>query len=216
MKRLIGWTAVTLIGATAAWQGASALQNASAPKKAAETHKPDKPKPAASAPKPAPAAVAKPKPIPIAGAAFKPAAPKPKAPALTGRNETPMKDRIATIGLLNKRNGQWRDLTMKPGEGIRIGDVVVRLRACEVTAPWEQEKWTGAFVQVITRQPNQKWLRTFSGWLYKESPSINVVEHPIYDVWVKDCQMHHPEVGPETIVAQGDEPSRAAKRDDEE
>lgn len=116
-----------------------------------------------------------------------------------------MPERVATLGVLNKRNGLSRDLTMKPGEAVRIGDLVVRLRACEETAPWEPEKWTGAFVQVITRETRTSWRKTFSGWLYKESPSINVVEHPIYDVWVKACKMRHPEVGPDTIVARGDE-----------
>ncbi len=118
---------------------------------------------------------------------------------------TPMAQRVATIGLLNKRNGLWRDLKMKPGEAVRVGDVVVRLRACEVTAPWETEKYTGAFVQVITRATGTRWQKIFSGWLYKESPSLNVVEHPIYDVWVKDCTMRHPDIGPNTIVARGDE-----------
>ena len=46
---------------------------------------------------------------------------------------TPMKDRVAVLGLLNKRNGQTRDLTLKPGQATRIGNVVVRLRACEQT-----------------------------------------------------------------------------------
>ena len=32
----------------------------------------------------------------------------------------------------------------------------------------------------------------FSGWLYKESPSLNVVEHPVYDVWPKSCAMTFP------------------------
>src|SRR3546814_6729466 len=32
----------------------------------------------------------------------------------------------------------------------------------------------------------------FSGWLFKNSPSLNVVEHAIYDVWVKDCRMSFP------------------------
>jgi hypothetical protein len=32
----------------------------------------------------------------------------------------------------------------------------------------------------------------FSGWLFKNSPSLNVVEHPVYDVWVKDCAMKFP------------------------
>jgi hypothetical protein len=131
-------------------------------------------------------------------------APKPQpAPVAATKDVTAMKDRVATLGILNKRNGLWRNLTMKPGEAVRLGDVVVKLKACEQTAPWEQEKWTGAFVQVIAHDPDNKWRRYFSGWLYKESPSINVVENPIWDVWVKDCQMKYPETGKDTIVVRG-------------
>ena len=61
---------------------------------------------------------------------------------------TPMAERVAVLGLLNKRNGIVRDLTLKPGQSVRVKDVVVRLRACETTAPWENEKLTGAFVQL--------------------------------------------------------------------
>ena len=114
-----------------------------------------------------------------------------------------MAERAATLGVLNKRNGLSRDLVMKPGQAIRLGDLVVRLRACEETAPWEPEKWTGAFVQVITRENRVVWRKIFSGWLYKESPSLNIVEHPIYDVWVKACKMRHADVGPSTIIARG-------------
>jgi len=93
---------------------------------------------------------------------------------LTGRVQgvTPMKDRVAVIGLLNKRNGIVRNLTMKPGQAIRAGDAVVRLRACETTAPWEQEKLTGAFLQLEVEGSDNKWRRVFSGWVYKESPSL--------------------------------------------
>lgn len=105
---------------------------------------------------------------------------------------TPMRDRVAVIGLLNKRNSIVRDLTLKPGQSIRVKDVIVRLRACEASAPWEEEKLTGAFVQVDVELPNKRWDRVFSGWLYKESPSLNVVEHAVYDVWPKSCTMSWP------------------------
>lgn len=113
---------------------------------------------------------------------------------------TPMAQRVAVVGLLNKRNGLWRDLTMKPGEARRVGDVVVRVRACETTAPWETEKLTGAFVQLEVLGSDDRWRRVFSGWLYNESPSLNVVEHPIYDVWAKSCTMTHPEIGADTTA----------------
>ena len=122
---------------------------------------------------------------------------------------TPMAERVAVIGLLNKRNGISRELTMKPGQALRVGDVIVRLRACETTAPWEVQKLTGAFLQLDVRDPQNQWRRVFSGWVYKETPSLNLVEHPIYDVWPKSCAMPHPEAGPSTVRAGSAESSRS-------
>ena len=105
---------------------------------------------------------------------------------------TPMAQRVAVLGILNKRNGIVQNVALHPGQSMRWKDVIVRLRACESTAPWEEEKLTGAFVQVDVQQPDKRWNRAFSGWLYKESPSLNVVEHAVYDVWPKSCEMTYP------------------------
>ena len=105
---------------------------------------------------------------------------------------TPMAQRVAVLGLLNKRNGIVRDIPLRPGQSVRVKDIIVRLRACETTAPWENEPLTGAFVQVDVARTDGRWQRIFSGWLYKESPSLNVVEHPVYDVWPKSCAMTYP------------------------
>jgi hypothetical protein len=191
MKPLV-WIGVGAIAAVAAWQAAPAIQKVVTP--AGNS----------TVPNPIPKAV----PVQIAA---------PKAPAADQAPDsigkvTPMGERVATIGLLNKRNGLYRDLVMKPGEARRIGDVVVRLKACETTAPWEPEKLTGSFVQVIVRSGEDSWRKVFSGWLFKESPSLNVVEHPIYDVWTKDCTMRFPETGPKTIVVRGGEPASGSSR----
>lgn len=118
----------------------------------------------------------------------------PSAPATANGQGgvTPMAQRVAVLGILNKRNGIVQNVTLRPGQSVRWKDVIVRLRACETTAPWEPEKLTGAFVQVDVHQPDKSWKRVFSGWLYKESPSLNVVEHPVYDVWPKSCAMTYP------------------------
>src|SRR6187551_300793 len=136
------------------------------------------------------------------------------APAVSaaGGIGTPMAERVAVLGLLNKRNNISRDIELKPGEQRRIGDVVVRVAACERTAPWEEPPETGAFVQVVVQEradvdADLAWHRVFSGWLFKNSPSLNVVEHPIYDVWVKDCKMSFP--GEEAPV-RGDDNDEAA------
>jgi hypothetical protein len=110
---------------------------------------------------------------------------------------TPVKDRVATIGLLNKRNNLEQDLVMKSGESRRVGNVIVRLATCERTLPWENPPEVGAFVQVFVEERAKtseplSWHSAFSGWLFKNSPSLNAVEHPVYDVWVKDCAMKFP------------------------
>jgi len=123
------------------------------------------------------------------------------APTANGEGGvTPMAQRVAVLGILNKRNGIVQNVALHPGQSVRWKDVIVRLRACETAAPWEDEKLTGAFVQLDVQQPDKSWKRAFSGWLYKESPSLNVVEHPVYDVWPKSCEMTYP-AGPAAPAA---------------
>lgn len=135
-------------------------------------------------------------------------------PAVESEYGTPVKDRVATLGLLNKRNNITQDIVLKSGEARRVGNIVVRLATCERTLPWERPAETGAFVQVyVEERANSEsalaWRKVFSGWLFKNAPSLNVVEHPVYDVWVKDCAMKFP--GEEDSPASAASPSSAPK-----
>ena len=121
-----------------------------------------------------------------------PAGAKARATAAGQGGVTPMAQRVAVLGILNKRNGIVQNVTLRPGQSVRWKDAIVRLRACEKTAPWEEEQLTGAFIQLDVQRPDDSWGRVFSGWVYKESPSLNVVEHPVYDVWPKSCEMTYP------------------------
>lgn len=127
---------------------------------------------------------------------------------------TPVKDRVATLGLLNKRNNVLQDVVLKTGEAKRIGNVTIKLATCERSLPWERPPETGAFVQVFVEERAASdqplaWRKVFSGWLFKNAPSLNVVEHPVYDVWVKDCAMKFP--GEEDSPTAAASPSSAAK-----
>ena len=127
---------------------------------------------------------------------------------------TPVKDRVATLGLLNKRNNLSQDVVLKTGEAKRIGNVTIKLASCERSLPWESPPEVGAFVQVFVEERAAAdqplaWRKIFSGWLFKNSPSLNVVEHPVYDVWVKSCAMKFP--GEEDSPAPAASASSAAK-----
>lgn len=128
-----------------------------------------------------------------------PAKPQPPKPKLV-EQITPMAQRVATIAVLNKQNGITRDIKLRPGQAVRLGNVIVRLRACEATPNWDEPPLTGAFLQVDIVKAKGKASRIFSGWTYAETPSLNPVADPVYDVWVKSCAMNFPDIGPDTIV----------------
>jgi hypothetical protein len=138
-------------------------------------------------------------------------------PAAEGEQPgTPMAERVAVISLLNKRNGQTRDFELKPGESVRFGKVALFVRACERTAPWETYPDQGAFVRVAVRErppgtnDAERWRWVFAGWLFKENPAANVLEHPVYDVWVKACRMSFP--GEEPSPGELEEPADGNKK----
>jgi hypothetical protein len=119
---------------------------------------------------------------------------------------TPMYERIAHLAALNKRNGQTQEFAVRPGESIRFATLTVTVRACETTPAWEARQ-TAAYLRIddapvqVRTSSARRTHRVFSGWMFAESPSLNPLEHPLYDVWVRSCTMRFPDTGPDTVVA---------------
>jgi hypothetical protein len=42
--------------------------------------------------------------------------------------------------------------------------------------------------------PDIEGTAIFKGWMFASSPSLNALEHPVYDVWVTDCKMVDPRI----------------------
>jgi hypothetical protein len=131
-----------------------------------------------------------------AGAALaQPAAPAPRpgaapAPAVA--------ERTAVVGVLDKRLMTTSEFTLRPGGSFRFGRLRGTMRTCETTAPWEKPQ-SAAFIQLVedplprTRSEKVAPRTVFSGWLFAESPSLNPMRHPVYDVWLRSCTMRFPE-----------------------
>ena len=57
---------------------------------------------------------------------------------------------------------------------------------CYTREPTEPPKTT-TFVEVDETLLDGKEKRIFSGWMFADSPGLNAVEHPVFDVWLTDC-----------------------------
>ena len=67
-----------------------------------------------------------------------------------------------------------------------FGALKVTPRVCYSRAPTEPPKTT-TFVEVEELQLDGKEKRIFTGWMFADSPGLNAVEHPVFDVWLTDC-----------------------------
>ena len=113
---------------------------------------------------------------------------------------TPVADRVAVLMAIDKRTGETRAFSIKPGQAVAFGALTIRLRVCETTPEWEQQS-TAAFLQIDEAASAATRRRIYSGWMFAESPSLNPLQNPRYDVWVKSCTMRFPATGPDTVVA---------------
>lgn len=70
--------------------------------------------------------------------------------------------------------------------------LIFSVRACEVSAADEQTEDAIAYLDV-SLQPRGAVAGTerrqiFRGWMFASSPSVNGLQHPIYDAWVVGCK----------------------------
>lgn len=118
---------------------------------------------------------------------------------------------IAVFQGLDKIMGQTTSFEVKVGEEKKFGGLIVKADVCN-TRPITERPKTLAFVEVDEQSNDGKRRRIFSGWMFAESPGLNAVEHPLYDVWLAACrdpnaappvQEHAPEaVGQKPVVEQ--------------
>jgi hypothetical protein len=94
---------------------------------------------------------------------------------------------LAVFAGLDKIMGVTTNFEAKIGEEKQFEGLIVKADVC-YTAPITQDPKTVAFVEVDEAKTDGTRSRIFSGWMFAESPGLNAVEHPIYDVWLVGCR----------------------------
>lgn len=114
---------------------------------------------------------------------------------------------VAVFSGLDKITARVESFEAKVDEPVRFGALEVLVRACDKKPPEEPPR-TAAYVEIrqLDRdedgetpegagapseeaQPEGEAPAIFKGWMFAESPGLNALEHPVYDIWVTDCKM---------------------------
>jgi hypothetical protein len=93
---------------------------------------------------------------------------------------------VAVFSALDKVTARISKMEARLGETVRFGSLKITPRTCYSRPPTETPKTT-AFVEVDEVQLDGQEKRLFTGWMFAESPGLNAVEHPVFDVWLTQC-----------------------------
>ncbi|MGI4851089.1 MAG: DUF2155 domain-containing protein [Janthinobacterium lividum] len=102
---------------------------------------------------------------------------------LTGGVQT---DQVLIRGL-NKVTAHISDIVAPVGQKAKFGHLEITARLCQKSPPEDPPEST-AYLEIQEVKPDEKPSALFSGWMFASSPAISALEHPVYDIWVLNCQ----------------------------
>lgn len=98
-----------------------------------------------------------------------------------------MENGVAVFAALDKVTARISELEVPVDETVEFGGLKVTPRICYSRPPTERPKTT-TFVEIEETKLDGSTDRLFTGWMLAESPGLNALEHPVFDVWLTGCK----------------------------
>lgn len=115
---------------------------------------------------------------------------------------------VAVFSGIDKITGRTTTFDVYIDETVQFGALQVTPRVC-YTRDDEEAAKTTTFVEVDEITLDRKIRRLFTGWMFADSPGLNAVEHPIYDVWLESCKLQSDVPPPDGAPTPAPEPAPA-------
>lgn len=100
----------------------------------------------------------------------------------------PIAHPVATLAGLDKITGRITRFDVYINETVLFGALEITPRACYDRPANDTVQRTSAFIEVDQRSLDGTAKRIFTGWMFADSPALNAVDHPVYDVWLIECK----------------------------
>ena len=92
----------------------------------------------------------------------------------------------AVLQALDKVTARVSTFEAPVGDSVRFGTLHIIARACDKRPPEEMPE-SAAFLDISEIKPGEPTEGVYRGWMFASSPALAAMEHPVYDVWVVDC-----------------------------
>ncbi len=91
------------------------------------------------------------------------------------------------IKILDKISSKNELVNLMNGEELIYKDLAIKSMKCS-NSEFDDNPEIKAYIQVrdLTKNNNDK-VYVFNGWIFSSSPSIAPFDHPVYDIWLVNC-----------------------------
>jgi hypothetical protein len=111
---------------------------------------------------------------------------------------------IAAFSGLDKITGRITNFDVYMNETVQFGALQITPRVCYTRPPNETQR-TSVFIEVDQVSLKGGTQRIFTGWMFAESPGLNPIDHPVYDIWLVDCKQSSDTPPPEATTPSSSE-----------
>lgn len=96
--------------------------------------------------------------------------------------------KFVKLQALDKSTARSETFVAEVGSTIQYGPLFIKIQSCRKSQPIDKPE-SVSFLQIWEVPAGaEKSTWVFSGWMFASSPALSAMDHPIYDVWVLDCQ----------------------------
>ena len=107
---------------------------------------------------------------------------------------------VAVFAGLDKITGRIISFDVYIDETVQFGALQLTPRACYTRPPTETQR-TSVFLEVDQVSLKGGTQRIFTGWMFADSPALNAIDHPVYDIWLVDCKQQSDTPPPDNLPA---------------
>jgi hypothetical protein len=88
-----------------------------------------------------------------------------------------------SVRVMNKIDSTVQLVTLKVGQTVNYESLTLTLSGCFVR-PADVPADAAAHLKIVDNRPDTP---SFDGWMLKREPSLNMLQHPVYDVQLAGC-----------------------------
>ena len=102
----------------------------------------------------------------------------------------PIEGVLAEIQILDKITAKVITLEVEVNDSIQFESLNIEIYACYKKPP-EEIPEDFVLLRIYDKMSETGKELVYQGWMISSSPAATPLEHPIYDLWLKDCKIEN-------------------------